>query len=75
MFPVSGAEQLKDLGGKRHRAAHDFAERRVFGVGQARAIFALGQKQVPQPFGASLALSSSMSGIGASDVLPIDLGP
>jgi hypothetical protein len=30
------------------RAAHDFAQRRVFKVGQARAMFGMRQKQVPK---------------------------
>ena len=39
-------------------AAHDLAERRVFEVGQAGAVLALRQEQVPQPRGARLRLSA-----------------
>ncbi|OHC69937.1 MAG: hypothetical protein A3H93_00415 [Rhodocyclales bacterium RIFCSPLOWO2_02_FULL_63_24] len=38
------------------RAAHDFAQRRVFEVGQSGAAFGLRQEQIPQPGGAGLVL-------------------
>ena len=38
--------------------AHDLAQRRVFDVGQARAVFGLGQEQVPQPALARLGLEA-----------------
>ena len=38
------------------RAPHDLAQGRVFEIGQAGAVFALGQEQVPQPGGARLGL-------------------
>ncbi len=56
MLPVSGAEQLKTSLDHMH-AAHDFGQRRVFLVGQARAVVAGGrcavhrQEQVPQAGG------------------------
>ena len=57
MLPVSGAEQLNTSGaiGERPMISH---KRRVFEIGQARAVFALGQEQVPQPGGARLAPSA-----------------
>ena len=34
-----------------HRASHDLAQRRVIEIPQAGTIFAVGQKQVPEPLG------------------------
>ncbi len=56
MLPVSGAEQLKTSGANGSDAAHDFAERRVSDVGQAGAVFAGRQEQVPEALGARLRL-------------------
>jgi hypothetical protein len=53
MLPVSGAEQLNGSGPS-DRAAHDFAQRRVFKVGQAGTQLGLGQEQIPQAFGFGL---------------------
>ena len=56
MLPVSGAEQLKTSGanaGERPMISQSGA---YSDVGQAGAVLALGQKQVPQPRGARLRL-------------------
>ena len=50
-----GRRAVEHLGRDR-RAPHDLAERRVFEVGQAGAVFAFGQEQVPQPGRARLRL-------------------
>ena len=52
-FHVAGVgggavEDLRRHGG----AAHDFAQRRVFEVGEAGAMFALGQEEIPETGGA-----------------------
>ena len=55
MLPVSGAEQLKTSEREVH-AAHDLGERRVLEVGEAGAVLALGQEEVPEPGGLGLLL-------------------
>ena len=50
--PGVGRRAVEDLGRERQRAPHDFAERRVLRVGQARTVFAGRQKQVPESLGA-----------------------
>ena len=47
MLPVSGAEQLNDFRREAH-AAHHFGQRRIFEIGEARAVLAVRQEHVPQ---------------------------
>ena len=78
-FHVSavGRRAIEDF--RRHRgSAHDLAERGVFQIGQARAILAVGQKQVPQSGGAGLLLQllHNRSGTPAPALLDLfDTGP
>ena len=51
-----GRRAVEDLGRERQRASHDFAERRVFGVGEAGPVFARRQEQIPESLGARLRL-------------------
>ena len=46
------------------RTAHDFAERRVFEVGEPGTVLAFRQEQVPQPGGPGFAFSLSSNGTG-----------
>ena len=55
MLPVSGAEQL-NTSGAIVAAPHDFAQRRVFQVGEPRAVFVIRQKKIPKPGGARFRL-------------------
>src|SRR5258708_5213279 len=61
----------------RHRAAHDFAQRRVFHVGQTRAVLALWKKEIPQAGGARFGLQrlddpSRLPPIAVGDLAPKD---
>ncbi|VXB60568.1 hypothetical protein PSEUDO8BK_30768 [Pseudomonas sp. 8BK] len=55
------------------RAAHDFRQRRIFGVGQACAQLGLRQKQVPQAFGFGLGFQLFHDRSGLPAVALIDL--
>ena len=57
-FHVAGVRRrtVEDFRRRSRDAAHDLAERRVLDVGQAGAVCALREKQIPQPGGARLRL-------------------
>ena len=57
-FHVAGIRRgaIEDFGAEIVGTAHYRAEWRVFKIGQSGAQFALGKKQVPQPFGTRLGL-------------------
>jgi hypothetical protein len=51
-----GRRTVEDLGAEPGYSSHDFAERRVLDVGQAGAVLAFRQKEIPQAGGARLRL-------------------
>ena len=51
-----GRRAVEHLGREARRASHDLAERRVLQIGQAGAVFAVRQEQVPEAVGSRLLL-------------------